>query len=127
MEVKLVHYWKAQMLLSGECCSEPIYANQQTVQCKKCQRTLQLRLNPKIIGYAIDETGVISSGKLLLSDQAWHELLGRDVESLLRLDSDQMELLSDRITFCRLTFIFGWNGCINEVGSRICVLGVRNC
>jgi hypothetical protein len=127
MEVKLVHCWKGSMLLSGECCSQPLYANQQTVQCKKCNRSVQLRLNPKIIGYVIDETGMVSSGKLVLSDQAWHDLLGRDVESLLRLDVDELGLLSDHVTFCRLTFVFGWSGGIAEIGGRICVLAIRNC
>jgi hypothetical protein len=127
MEVKLVHCLRASMLLSGECCTQPLYANQQTVQCKKCHATVQLRLNPKIIGYVIDETGMVSSGRLVLSDQAWHDLLGRDVESLLQLNADDMGLLSDHIAFCRLTFVFGWGGGITEIGDRICVLAIRNC
>lgn len=115
------------MLLSGECCSQPLYANQQTAQCKRCHETVQLRLNPKILGHAVDETGMVSPGKMVLSDQAWHDLLGRDVESLLRMDADELGLMSDYVTFCRLTFVFGWGGGLTEIGGRICVLAIRDC
>jgi hypothetical protein len=127
MDVKLVHCWKASMLLSGECCSQPLYANRQTAQCEKCNSVVRLRLNPKILDYVVDETGTVSSGKLLLSDQAWHDLLGQDVGSLVQLNADEMGLLSDHIIFCRLTFVFGWSGGLTEVGGRICVLAIRSC
>lgn len=113
------------MLLSNECCNIPIYANALTVQCKGCDREVQLRLNPKILGQVIDETGTIAAGKMLLSDQAWRELLGRGPNDLLQLGYDEIKHLSDRLLFCRVSVIFGWTGDESKAGGRICVLGFR--
>lgn len=125
MEVKLLDCWKRHMLLSGECCSIPAYANATTTICKGCDKQVALRLNPRILGQVIDETAVVSSGKLLFSDRAWRDLLGREAADLLKLGHEEMKYLSDRLLFCRITLMFGWSGDDSKAGGRICVLGVR--
>ena len=125
MEVKLLDCRKWHMLLSNECCNMPIYANATTATCKGCDKEVLLRLNPRILGQVIDETAAISSGKLLFSDTAWHDLLGRGPEDLLKLGSEELKHLSDRLLFCRITVMFGWTGAESKAGGRICVMGVR--
>ena len=85
-----------------------------------------MRLNPKILGQLIDETGVVASGRLLFCDSAWRELLGRGPEDLLKLGDNEMKYLSDRLLFCRITVMFGWTGDETKAGGRICVMGVRS-
>ena len=126
MEVKLLDCKKRQMLLSGECCNMPVYANATTATCKGCDKEVTLRLNPRILGQVIDETAAISSGKLLFSDKAWKDVLGRDAKDLLRLGNEEMKYLSDRLLFCRISLMFGWTGDESKVGGRICVMGVSS-
>ncbi|KAF2173008.1 hypothetical protein M409DRAFT_62645 [Zasmidium cellare ATCC 36951] len=125
METKLLDLWRRNMLLSNECCNIPIYANALTVQCKGCDQEVQLRLNPKILGQVIDETGSISAGKMLFSDQAWRNLLGRGPNDLLQLGYEEIKYLADRLLFCRVSLMFGWTGDERKAGGRVCVLGVR--
>ena len=98
------------MLLSSECCNIPIFANALTATCKGCDKDVELRLNPRILGQVIDETGAIACGKLLFSDDAWRDLLGRGPDDLLKLGHDEIKYLSDRLLFCRVTIMFGWTG-----------------
>jgi hypothetical protein len=126
MEVKLVDSYKRQMLLSGDCCNMPVYANALKAKCKGCDNDVSLRLNPRILGQVLDETGSISSGKLLFADRAWRDLLGRDAGALLKLSSEKMKWLSDRLLFCRISLRFGWPGDESVAGGRICVLGVSS-
>jgi hypothetical protein len=49
MEVKLLENWKRGMLMCGECCSMPVYANAKAHTCKGCDKQVELRLNPKIV------------------------------------------------------------------------------
>lgn len=125
MEVKLLDCWKRHMLLSSDCCNIPIYANTTTATCKGCDKEVTLRLNPRILGQVIDETACISSGKLLFSDRAWRDLLGRGPEDLLKLRYEELKHLSDRLLFCRVILMFGWTGDETKAGGRICVMGVR--
>ena len=125
MEVKLLDYWKRRMLLSNECCNMPIYANATTATCKGCEKDILLRLSPRILGQVIDETGAVSGGKLLFSDGAWYDLLGRQPSDLLKLGQQELSYLQDRLLFCRVTVMFGWTGDETKAGGRICVMGVR--
>ncbi|KAK6436192.1 hypothetical protein LTR95_007615 [Oleoguttula sp. CCFEE 5521] len=126
MEVRLLENYKRQMLFAGECCCMPLYANAVVSACKRCDNAVKLRLNPKLLGQVIDETGAITGGKLLLSDQAWTELLGRTPAQLLQMTCEQIKYLADRILFGRLTLMFGWTGDESKAGGRICVMGVRS-
>jgi len=124
-DVKLLENYRRRMLCSGECCNIPTYANALTIQCKGCDKQVTLRLNPRIIGQVIDESAAMNSGKLLFSDQAWRELLGRRPEDVLKLRSEEVKYLSDRLLFCRVTLLFGWTGDESKAGGRICILGVQ--
>lgn len=126
MEVKLLECWKRHMLLGGECCNMPVYANAITAKCRGCDKEVQLRLNPRLLGQVVDESAAIGSGKLLFSDQAWRDLLGRNAEDLLKMGYEEMKYLSDRLLFCRITVMFGWTGDESKAGGRICVLGIRS-
>lgn len=70
----------------------------------------------------MDETGAITSGKLIWSDEAWEQLLGRNAEGLAAASSSAQLLryLENRLLFLRLALLFGWSG---DVG-KIVVLGV---
>lgn len=102
------------------------YANALNTKCKGCENEIPLHLNPRILGQVIDETAAISTGKLLFSDRAWKDLLGRDAADLLKLGLEGMKYLSDRLLFCRVSLMFGWIGDENKAGGRICVMGVSS-
>ncbi|KAL8693243.1 MAG: hypothetical protein Q9224_003792, partial [Gallowayella concinna] len=61
------------------------------------------------LGTLIDESGAISSGKLVFSTEAWGQLLGRTTEELARCDTQLLKYLENRILFMRLTLLLGWN------------------
>ena len=69
MEVRLLENWKRGMLMCGECCSMPIYANALEGTCKGCDKKVELRLNPRIVGspdcltYLSHDTDCSSLGK----------------------------------------------------------------
>ncbi|KAL8640312.1 MAG: hypothetical protein Q9228_002753 [Teloschistes exilis] len=46
------------------------------------------------IGTLIDETGAISSGKLVLSTEAWEQLLGRTAGQLARTDAQELNVIA---------------------------------
>lgn len=50
MEVKLLENRKRGMLMCGECCSMHVFANALSGTCKGCDKRVELRLNPKIVG-----------------------------------------------------------------------------
>jgi len=74
------------------------------------------------VGLLIDETGAITSGKLIWSDEAWEQLLGRSAEELAAASSSAqlLKYLENRLLFLKLAIMFGWN---EEVG-KIVVLRV---
>lgn len=76
------------------------------------------------LGPIIDETGTISSGKLVLSDRAWEELLGRSVAQLVATDVEVLRYLEQRLMFLRVTMGFVW-GAEDEIG-RLAVWCVGN-
>ncbi|KAI9717432.1 MAG: hypothetical protein M1828_007194 [Chrysothrix sp. TS-e1954] len=122
MHISTLHM--RNMLLSAQCCGVPIFANSTVAACKQCERTVTLRLNPRIVGTLIDETGAVAQGKLIWTDKAWTELLGRDADALVRESGELRRALERRICCGRVCLVFGWAG--EEVtGERLCVLGVR--
>jgi len=74
------------------------------------------------IGLLIDETGAIASGKLIWSDDAWEQLLGRSAADLADATSNTqlLKYLDNRLLFLKLAVMFGWS---EEVG-KIVVLRV---
>ncbi|KAF2126619.1 hypothetical protein P153DRAFT_407812 [Dothidotthia symphoricarpi CBS 119687] len=123
-ELNIVVPFKRNMLLSNECCGIPVFANTLKVQCKQCDKEIDLRVNPRILGPVIDETGQIASGKLILSDQAWTQLLGRTPEQLVATSVDVLRYLEQRLLLLRVTMGFAVK-LEDEVG-RLGVWCVKN-
>lgn len=68
----------------------------------------------------MDESGTIISGKLVWSDDAWEQLLGRDAEGLASASLTLLKYLDRRLLFLKLAVMFGW---CEDVG-KLCVLRV---
>jgi hypothetical protein len=56
----------------------------------------------------VDETGCTATGKLILSDRAWTQLLGGPVSELALADTDLLKYMEQRLLFHRVTLLFGW-------------------
>jgi hypothetical protein len=48
-ELNIVTPFKRNMLMSNECCGIPIFANSVIVRCRQCEKTVALRINPRIV------------------------------------------------------------------------------
>ena len=68
----------------------------------------------------MDESGAITSGKLIWSDEAWEQLLGRNAKELADSSVKLLKYLENRLLFLKLAVMFGWSG---EVG-KLCILRV---
>lgn len=102
-------------------CGVPVYATELTVPCPNCSKQLRLLLNPKIVGRLLDETGCIATGKLVWSERAWEQLLGRSVREVAEMTTDETRWLEQRILFTRMHLVVGWE----EGVGRLAVLGMR--
>jgi len=102
-------------------CGVPIYANAYTTTCRNCSKLHTLSINPKIVGTLIDETGCIGAGKLLWSERAWETLLGRSVEAVTNMTTDEIRLLEQRMMYLRMHLVVGWE----ESVGKLAVLGMR--
>lgn len=78
-----------------------------------------------MVGTLIDETGSIGCGKLVWSDKAWEQLLGRTAVELSASSSELLRYLERRIIGLRITLVVGWiGGDEAAVGGRLNVLSV---
>jgi len=117
-------------LLSGECCSIPHHTNTPLLPpstpptCPKCAQPTTLRPNPRLVGSLIDETGVLATGSLIWSDDAWTQLLGRTAEELCAAEVETLRYLEERMRWLRVTLLMGWGGDDERTGGRLCVLSV---
>jgi len=85
-----------------------------------------LRPNPKLVGSIIDETGTLACGKLVWSDRAWEQLLGRTAVELSTSSSELLKYLERRMMGLRVTLVVGWMGDEGEgTGGRLGVLSVK--
>lgn len=145
LELRIATLHQTRQLMAGSCepCRLPLYANCTRLQCKSCEAWVLLRVNPRIVGRVLDETGCVSGGKLIWSNDAYEELLGRTAEELCASSCDLLRYLEHRMTGLRVTLIVGWPGSdfageeatghdnaekTQTRGStiqRLCVLGVR--
>ena len=66
------------------------------------------------IGKLLDETGQIASGKLILSDLAWNQILDMTPAILVSSSTDTLKSLEQRLLYTRITLVFGWS---EEVGK----------
>ncbi|PVI01460.1 hypothetical protein DM02DRAFT_705128 [Periconia macrospinosa] len=105
--VHIVTNYKRNMLMGTECCGMPIFANSTTEKCRHCGKMSTLRINPRILGNIVDETGQIESGKLIFSNAAWEQLLGRTAEQLVSTPLEVLTYLEHRLMYLRLTLGFG--------------------
>ncbi|MCJ1391895.1 hypothetical protein MMC18_004762 [Xylographa bjoerkii] len=119
-ELSIIRLHQRNMLCCTECCGVPVFANATIARCKQCVNEIPLRLNPRLIGTLLDETGSLAPGKLIWSDRAWEQLLGRTAEQLVKSSTQALKYLEHRMLFLRATLLFGWSA---EVG-RLVVLGV---
>jgi len=137
--------------LSGEAkavysCGVPVFANTMVAKCKQCEEIVALRVNPQMVrwrtsqcqsthpssvphlltgeqvGLLIDETGCISSGKVILSDHAWSQLMGRDVHDMVSSRA-HMKAFERRVRHSRVTMIFHWSVAV----GRLVILDVSMC
>lgn len=155
--LNLVLLWTRRQLFSMECCGTPIYANTSSNRCEQCGTyDVDLRINPNLVAELADETGGVSwvSGadgtnaensfkavsttkrqhsKVLWTDEAWTQLLGRSPEQLAGLvgtgDPAQaqhnlvlLRYLEQRLMFMRVILLVGWTG--DNLGGRLAVLSV---
>lgn len=72
------------------------------------------------IGKLVDESGCIMSGKLVLSDDAWTQLLGRSNEEMVQSSASTLRSVEHRMLHVRVTLRFWWSArvgklCITEV------------
>ena len=63
----------------------------------------------------VDETGAIQCGKLIWSDDAWWQLLGRSARELERSDVEVLRYMESRLLFLRLALMFGWNAKVGKL------------
>lgn len=61
----------------------------------------------------VDETGCIEAGKLVFSDDAWKQLLGGEVNDVIKSGAD-VKSLERQLLFKRIVIMFYWS---EEVGK----------
>ncbi|KAI9715372.1 MAG: hypothetical protein M1812_006017 [Candelaria pacifica] len=120
-EFQIVLLHQRSMMMCTECCGVPLFANTIAAKCKQCGQEVALAINPKIVGSIIDETGCISAGKLVWSDEAWEQLLGRTAQQLVEATPPLLKYLEHRLLFLRYTLVFGWS---EDVG-KLAILQVK--
>lgn len=76
------------------------------------------------LGPLIDETGHLSNGKLILSDAAWEQLLGRTATQLVDTEIEVLRYLEQRLLFLRVTM--GFVVCLEGEIGRLAVWSVGN-
>jgi hypothetical protein len=124
-ELNVMKLYRRNMLLCNECCGVPIFNNSVTVKCKQCEKFVHLGINPRVLGPMVDETGCSSTGKLLFSEKAWEELLGRTADELVKSSVEVLRYLEQRLLFLRVTLRFAWAAEEGEGGmGRLCIWGV---
>jgi hypothetical protein len=125
-EINLSLLHRRSMLLCATHCGVPLYGNTPTATCKQCSVVLTLRLNPKILGPVIDETGCSQTGKLYLSEDAWEQLLGRSKQKLCQENIDVLRYLEQRMLYLRVSLGVAWWAEEVDVGvGRVWVWEVR--
>lgn len=125
-EINLSLLHRRNMLLCGTHCGVPIYTNSATAKCKQCDKPVELRLNPRILGPVIDETGCSQTGKLFLSDDAWEQLFGRSKLALAAQSADSLRLLEQSMLYLRVHMGVAWFAEEADVGvGRLWVWDVK--
>jgi len=113
--------WNLYLSTKYFSCGVPIYANTYRTTCRNCSSLHTLSINPHIIGTLLDETGCVGAGKLLWSERAWETLLGRCVEDVTMMTTNEIRLLEQRMMYMRVHLVVGWEESI----GKLAVLGMR--
>jgi hypothetical protein len=149
-QVNLMVLFVRRQVFSMECCGMPVYANTTRGRCGQCGNMVHLRVNPNLIGGMADETGGVgcafapidasqtgkkkAHSKVLWTDEAWCQLLGRSVEELAAFcrehvtvkakkeNGNLLRYLEQRLLWMRVVLMVGWTGCVG--GGRLAVLRV---
>jgi hypothetical protein len=145
-ELRFVSLYKKQQIFSMECCRMPISGNNLKGICRQCGTERELRVNPNVVGEIADEMGAIYSGckpvltlssphdsqssrrynKMLWSDEAWRNLLGRTPEEfaewLKQGQIEHLQALQDRLLYMRVIMMVGWTG--EYGGGRLAILKI---
>ena len=125
-EINLSLLHRRNMLLCAMHCGVPIYANTPMATCKQCLALVNLRLNPKILGPVIDETGCSQAGKLFLSEEAWAQLLGMTKPNLCKESDEKLRYMEQRMLYMRVQLGIAWWAEEVDVGvGRVWVWAVR--
>jgi len=126
LEMQLVLLSRRNMLMCEVCCGVPLFANKVAEKCARCGGVVVLRVNPKVLGMVVDETASVAAGKMVLSREAWEQLLGRTAAELVGCRVETLRCLEQRLLFLRVTFVFAWRADEGEEGvGRLCVGAVR--
>ncbi|OTB07056.1 hypothetical protein M426DRAFT_257448 [Hypoxylon sp. CI-4A] len=134
-EMKLMENWRKGTLCCVECCGVPVYANRSIAICKNCDSVKQLALNPRVIGSMIDESGMITGGKLVWRDEAWTQLFSESraaesmvegkevdlVEELIVVGINVLKGMEETLLYSHVTLTFGWS---SEL-ERLCIMGAE--
>lgn len=72
------------------------------------------------VGTVIDETGCVGAGQLVLSREAWEQLLGDNAVALIKGGTSKLESIEHHMLFMRVTLGFFW---VKDV-ARLAVLEV---
>ncbi|KEQ96193.1 hypothetical protein AUEXF2481DRAFT_4437 [Aureobasidium subglaciale EXF-2481] len=115
VELNMTTLRQQNMLMCNECCGIPLYANSTTFKCKHCDKQVPLRINPRLIGKLVDESGCIGTGKLMLSDYSWTRLLGRTAEDLIHSSASELKHVEHRMLHARITLRFWWSSKVGKL------------
>ena len=149
-QVNLMNLFERRQVFSMDCCGMPVYANTTRGRCGQCGNMVHLRVNPNLIGGMADETGGVgcalapvaasqtskkkAHSKVLWTDEAWCQLLGRSAEELAAFcredvtvktkkeNSNMLRYLEQRLLWMRVVLMVGWTGDVG--GGRLAVLRV---
>ncbi|KAB2576349.1 hypothetical protein DBV05_g4945 [Lasiodiplodia theobromae] len=131
----------------GWCCSDDDATTTAITSCNRDSGEVEeetdgadpaavpLDLNPQVLGPVLDETGMVATGRLAMSTQAWEQLFGRSMAELVgEQDVEALRALEARMAWVRVSLVVGWMegwgvGGADEGGwegvGRLFVLGVR--
>lgn len=118
--INLLSNQRARCLYTGSCsvCKTANTSNYARTACLSCHRVVILSLNTAIIGQFYDETASIGEGQLLLSDNAWTDLLGRSPETVGNMTPEGMMHVEDLVRWQRLTIAFAWRPALGKIAVR---------
>lgn len=96
-------------------CGIPLYANEVLAKCKQCEKNMELRINPRLVGQLLDETAAIAKGQVIWSDEAWLRLLGHSPKELAKATPEALTSLEHQLLFLRIVIAFVWSPTVEKI------------